>query len=87
MLSRRYPDGVVAFDPIDGRTYSYPVETFEIIEALAALIRPGVDDVDALERAALRELGLPGGDAADTAGEHSENLRRWAELALRLDGR
>lgn len=87
MLSRSYSDGFVAFDPIDGKTYSFPPETADILAALETLIRDGHRERSALLAAVQEEAGRSEGADAATNQLREDNLLKWVELALRLHTR
>lgn len=83
MLHRRYADGVVLFDPLDGITYFLTGDSLEIVDLILEFITEGTTEADDLLSRALDELEanpaayLPGSEA-------SENLKRWIQLALRM---
>lgn len=81
---RRYRDGVVVFDPSDGRTYSIPPDAFEVVEFIESLIDEGTADRDALVARVLDALGPDAGGPRNSAGTAEHFLQQWIDLALRL---
>jgi len=79
---RRYPDGVIVYDPVDGHTYALPEESFEVVQLVVDMIDEPWPDPDRVVAKVSAEVHGADG-LAPTAEEHA-NLRRWVDLALHL---
>lgn len=82
MHARRYLDGVVVYDPVDGHTYALPEESFEIVELVVGMIdSPWPDSEQVVAKVAAE---VHGGDGQEPTADELANLRRWVDLALHL---
>lgn len=81
MLHRRYPDGIVVFDPDDGATRLISGDALEIVDMIGGLVHECASDPDQLLARAVQELNE---GETPIGSDAVENLKSWIRLALRM---